>query len=131
MGRTFTYKLPVKGIWRTVEDEADNYENGTLYEVDNTHLMNYSVFDICMNNNELGCKGFYLYGYLRCRCQWYNGKFSKSMDTIAAELRLNRKTVLRLIHDLKSVGLVKFESSEAVYKDGELSKMANTYQVNV
>ena len=131
LGRTFTYKLPVKGIWRTPEDEEDNYWNGTFYEIDNTHLVNYSVFDICMSNKELGCKGFYLYGYLKCRCQWYNGKFNKSMDQIAAEVRLNRKTVMRLIHDLKNIGLVSYESSDVIYKDGELTQYANTYQVNI
>ena len=63
--------------------------------------------------------------------QWYNGKFNKSMDQIAADVRLNRKTVLRLIHNLKDVGLVSYESSEVIYKDGELTQYANTYQVNI
>lgn len=129
IGNNFTFKFPVKGIWRTEEDRLDCYENGTFFEIDNTHLVEYGVFEKCMNDKDLGCKGFYVYGYMKCRTQWHKGTYGSSFEKIAKELRLSKGTVMRIIHKLKDVGLLEWKSSDCQHRDGKIVQFANTYKV--
>jgi hypothetical protein len=68
--------FPVRGFWREDWAEEDDYYNGTFYEKDNTHQINFNVFMYCMADPELGVEGFYLYSML----VYANNKFPNGFD---------------------------------------------------
>lgn len=129
-GRNYKIKVPVRGLHRTMESLEDCYEDGTFFEIDNTHLIEYEIFEQCMMNKGLGSKGFFLYGYLKCHCQWHNGKYNHSMDNIAAETRMSRKTVMKYLGELQKSGLIVSEKNDCLYNQGELKQVANTYYIS-
>ena len=128
-GRNYKIKVPVKGLHRTTESLEDNYEDGTFFEVDNTHLIEYEVFDKCMSDKLLGCKAFYIYGYLKCNTQWHSGKYNHALSKIGEELRLSRKTVTKYIEELKRAELITSTKNDCLVVNGEIKQQANTYQI--
>ncbi|MGG4039284.1 hypothetical protein [Heyndrickxia ginsengihumi] len=51
--RKYMIKFPYKSFFRTKESEEDNYEDGTFYDVSNTHLIPFEVFMFCMSKKEI------------------------------------------------------------------------------
>ncbi|PLR99620.1 hypothetical protein [Bacillus sp. T33-2] len=128
-GKNYKIKVPVKGIWRTKESEAEGLEDGTFYEVGNTHEILFDVFVNCMENDNLGVCGFYLYGYLKYRCQWHSGKYNSSMDKISNEVGMSLNTVEKYLWRLKGAGLIEWEENICKRIDGKFVKKAHTYSV--
>lgn len=128
-GRNYKIKVPVKGIWRDNESEKEGYENGTFYEIENTHMIPFEVFMECMEDEELGVIGFYLYGYLKYRCQWH-GEYNSSVERIAEDVGMKFKATekyLKLLHDRMMIQQIKNECVR--YEDRYVQK-AHTYKVN-
>ena len=82
-----------------------------------------------MEESELGTKGFFVYGYLKYKCQWHSGKYNSSLVRIGKDLRLNKNTVKKYIDNLKKHNLLAYEVSDVVYMNGELSQNGNTYRM--
>lgn len=127
-GKNSKIKVPIKGIWRTGESKNENIEDGTFYDVSNTHLINFEVFIKCMENKGLGCIGFYLYSYLKYRCQWFE-EFNSSVERIGLELGICKSTTEKYICKLIENRLVDFKVNECLYVDGAFKKKANTYKL--
>lgn len=116
VGKRYTVKFPVKAFYRTQEDEEDNYENGTFFEIENTHQIPVEVFMFCMSNKELGVKGFYTYCYLQYRnnyCKYYAKKhnlvhrgYDVSLDKLQKELGMTKSTLKRTLDPLKKYNLI-------------------------
>ena len=68
-GRNYKIKVPVKGIHRDSESRSEGIEDGVFYDIANTHMVDFEVFAECME--KVGCKGFYVYGYLKWKCDIY------------------------------------------------------------
>ena len=127
-GKNYKVKVPVKGLFRSKESEEENYFDGTFYDISNTHLIPFEDFLLCMER-EIGVTGLYLYGYLRCNCQWHNGKYNSSLERIATDTGLSVNTVDRYIGKLINYGLVKYAEGTCKKIDGEFKRDANTYQI--
>lgn len=87
--------MPVKGFWRDEESELENLENGTFFEIWNTHMIDIDIFIYCMTNRELGVEGFYLYCFLK----YMNDKFKDGYD--CSNIKMSQLTGLS-IDEVKS-----------------------------
>jgi hypothetical protein len=127
-GKNYKIKIPVKGLWRDKQSEDEGIEDGTFYDISNTHMIPYDVFDKCMNDKELGCTGFYLYGYLKYRCQWHE-KYNSSFEHIGNDTGVSKNTVEKYLFKLEQKGLVNREEGESRFIDGQFKRDANTYKI--
>lgn len=127
-GRNYKIKIPIKGLWRSRESETDGCYDGTFYEIENTHEVKFEEFAKCMNS-EIGVIGFYLYAFIKSRCQWHDGKYNSSTERIAEDSGLSVATVERYIGKLLMNGMISYGEGECKKIDGEFRKGANTYRI--
>jgi hypothetical protein len=131
-GKNSKIKLPTKGLWRSDESEEDGHYDGTFYNVSRTHLVKFEVFVKCMGNKDLGCIGFYLYGYLKLKCQWYQGDYKKSIDKIAEETGLSTNTTEKYLSLLEIHKLIEHEENlKWFYHEGKIIREAHTYKLEL
>lgn len=129
-GRNFKIKVPVKAIWRNKESEEENIWDGTFYDISYTHEMLFDVFVKCMENEDLGVTGFYLYGYLKYRCQWFDGKFNRSIENIANDLGMSRNTADKYLTNLTKYGLINYQENENyMFYNEKIVREAHTYEI--
>lgn len=125
-GKNYKIKVPVKGLYRSEDSKEDNYMDGTFYDVSNTHLIEFDIFMKCMSEHELGCIGFYLYGYLKSKFQIHSNKYNSSYERLASDCELSESTVKRYVAVLESKGLIGCKEGDCSYDEG-FKKDANTY----
>jgi hypothetical protein len=121
-GNNYKVKVPIKGLSR-------NGENGTFYDIGYTHEMTFDLFAQCMES-ELGCSGFYLYGYLKYRCDKFK-EYCISMERLGEEVGMSKNTVDKYLTMLCVNGLVEYKNNSCKIVDGEFVKKANTYTVKL
>lgn len=126
-GRNFKIKYPVKGLWRSRESADEGYEDGTFFEVDQTHMIPFEVFIYCMENG-LGVTGFYLYSYLSYRCQWFE-EFNSSVERLGEDIGLSHNTTDKYVSRLVRHGLIDYKVNECVKIDGKYNKKPSTFNV--
>lgn len=120
-GNNSKIKVPVKGLNR-------NGENGTFYDIYYTHEMTFDLFVKCMES-ELGCSGFYLYGYLKYRCDKFK-EYNSSVERIGQDIGMSKNTVDKYLTMLCMSGLVKYKGNDCRLVEGKFNRKANTYLVN-
>ena len=128
-GKNYKIKVPVKGLWRDQISQVEGIENGTFYEIDYTHEIPFDVFARCMDRDSLGVVGFYLYGYVKYRCDKFN-KYNSSFERIGNEVGMSRNTADKYLTALIREGLIGYEESECVIVEGKFVKQAHTYSLN-
>jgi hypothetical protein len=119
-GKNYKVKVPVKALSR-------NEENGTFYDIGYTHEVTFDLFANCMEG-DLGCSGFYLYGYLKYRCDKF-GEYSCPLDRLGEEIGMSKNTVDKYLTILCQEGLVECKVNDCKMVDGEFVKKSNTYKV--
>lgn len=126
--RKYFVKFPVKGFYR--DDEEDCY-NGTFYEIDNTHEVPFEVFMFCMEKEDVGCTGFYLWCYLKMQDQIYKG-YDISVDDLADEVGIARRTLAQYLKVLRQYNMIDCKHNQDFFcvalKNDE--RKANTYYAN-
>lgn len=127
--RKYTVKYPVKAFYRSKESEEDHYEDGTFFEVDNTHLVPFEVFMFCMSKKELGCTGFYLWSYLQMQNQKFAGGYDVSLDDLASEVKIARSTMCEYLGSLREYEMIKCQHNQDYFclALSNEEKKANTY----
>lgn len=129
-GKNYKIKVPIKGLWRNADSEKENVYDGTFYEIDYTHEMSFNVFSKCMENEYLGVSGFYLYGYLKYRCDKFN-EYTSSIERIGTEVGMSKNTAEKYLTNLSLAGLIECNENECVKVDGEFKKKAHSYSMAV
>lgn len=129
IGKNFKYKIPVKGLWRTEESKNESIEDGTFFDISNTHMVSFEIFTYCMENKDLGCIGFYLYSYLKYRIQWFE-EFTSSIERISNDTGIKQTSTETYIHRLLLHRLIDHKVNECTKVDGEYKRIANTYKFN-
>jgi hypothetical protein len=119
-GKNYKIKVPVKALDR-------NGEEGTFYDISYTHEMGFDLFRMCMEG-DLGCSGFYLYGYLKYRCDKF-GEYCCPLDRLGEEIGMSKNTVDKYLTILCQNGLVECKVNDCKMVDGEFVKKSNTYKV--
>ena len=126
-GRNTKIKVPVKAIHRNGDIEI---LDGTFYEIEYTHEIPFVIFSLCMKNKELGCNGFYLYGYLKYRCDKFI-EYNSSLERIGNEIGMSKNTVDKYLTNLCQFGIIKRKDNKCKLLNGEYYKKANTYSINL
>lgn len=128
--RNYKIKVPVKALHRTNEDYKEGYLNGTFYEIENTHGIDPMIFMKCMENDELGTVGFYLYGYLKRNCDLYKGNYDISLNHMELETRIPERTLKKYLMNLNKYNFISVDRQEYVIGLPKEKRKSNTYKVN-
>ncbi|MBB2482973.1 hypothetical protein H5P36_22690 [Bacillus sp. APMAM] len=130
--RKYTIKYPVKAFHRTKESEEDNYEDGTFYEVDNTHLVPFEVFMFCMSKKEIGCTGFYLWSYLKMQNQKFVNGYDVAMHQLAIDIGIPKMTMVDHLKALRQYNMVDVIHNQEYFclLLDDSKRKANTYKTN-
>ncbi len=128
--RNSKINYPVKAFHRTPESEVDCYQDGTYYEKDNTHQVNFDVFMYCMADPELGVEGFYLYAL----SVYLNNKFRNGFDctheNFARLSGMSIKEVKAQLKKLEERNMIKCDHKPfCVDKPYDKKTKANTYWI--
>jgi hypothetical protein len=128
--KNFTVKYPVKAFNRIIDEE--DIEDGTFFEVENTHLIPFEVFLYCMSNDGIGCTGFYLYSYLKHMNDVFVGGYDISLEDLAEETGIADRTLDKYLGMLKGYQMIDFKHNQEFFAIGMKSedRMANTYITN-
>lgn len=103
--RTISY--PVKAFHRFEEAEQDNYYNGYFIYPDYTTRIDINVFIHCMSIKELGTKGFYLYCFLKSKCDYYPAhEYTRSIRDMSHDTGLGKTTLVDLITTLEEYNMI-------------------------
>ncbi|MED1863263.1 hypothetical protein P4V41_07325 [Fictibacillus nanhaiensis] len=129
-GKNYKIKVPIKGIWRSKESEEEGIEDGTFYEVDNTHCVPFEVFIECMENDQLGCIGFYLYCYMKSKYQIFETGYDVSLTELERCTGLSHKTLCRYLDRLKKYRMITCDVQNFVLGLDKGERKSNTYHVN-
>ena len=128
-GSNYKIKVPVKGLHRTQESRIEGIEDGVFYEIENTHRIDFDVFAECIE--KVGCKGFYVYGYLKYNCDKFTN-YRISLILLAREIGVHKDVLCDIVKSLVNIGLVHcYYNGYTVYdsKDNKYAKSANTYTI--
>lgn len=134
-----TIKQPLRSFYRELVDRDINYQSGTYFIIENTHLIEFEVFDFCMNNSELGCIGFYIYSYLKMMNDKFQCGYDAGRDRLSIETgiksttlekyrtRLRAYNMITLIHNQHyfSVGVTEDKRKASSNKSNHYSQFSN------
>lgn len=130
--KRYFIKKPLKGFFRYVTEGDILYETiGTFFEVDNTHNIPFEVFLFCMNNSEIGCTGFYLYSFLKYKCDLFKSGYDISLVNLSKQIKISERSLDKYLSLLKSYRMIDFYHNQDYFAVGMLKedKKANTYIV--
>lgn len=124
--RHYFVKYPVKAFYRTKEAKKAKIMDGTFYQCEHTHGIPTSEFLLCMSNEKIGTIGFYLYGYLKYKIDYYKGCFAQGVESIAKEIGLSKNTVLKYKDVLEENKLI-FVTHATYILNNKQQNIANIY----
>ena len=132
MSNRFFIKYPTKAFSRETTIKKEEYDtSGTFYDIENTHSLDFKIFAFSMSNKDIGCIGFYLYGYIKRQDYPRNGAdgYDVSIDNLSKETGIARKTLNRYLSTLKSYNMISFKHNQDFFAIGlkTIDRMANTY----
>ncbi|MGE7217151.1 hypothetical protein ACQKJC_11675 [Priestia koreensis] len=129
--KNFKVKRPVRAFTRTF-DEEEEILDGTFYYVDRTHLIPFDVFLFCMSKEDLGCVGFYLYSYLKCKNQLFTDGYDCPLLKLAQETGLSKRTLDKYLDNLKKYRMITAYHNQEFFAVGmrQEDRKANTYVTN-
>lgn len=127
-GKNYKIKIPVKAIWRNEDSQIEGIEDGTIYEIEYTHEMPFDVFMKCMSNKRIGIEGFYIYGYLKYRCDKF-GTYQSSIERIAEDLGMSRNTADKYLTGLAKEQLIAYKDNGCKLIEGQFKKQAYSYSI--
>ncbi|MFB5759082.1 helix-turn-helix domain-containing protein [Paenibacillus medicaginis] len=104
MSKNFKIKYPVKAFHRTEESRDENLNDGTFYDISNTHLFDINIFIDMVGNEEIGTIGFYLYQYLKYKNDLFKGGYTVSFEKLEKECGVSKNTIMKYSNLLESKG---------------------------
>ncbi|MEK4030760.1 hypothetical protein MKZ02_19780 [Pseudobacillus sp. FSL P4-0506] len=131
----YVIKKPIRAFTRHVNDEEaqEDYENdyidGTFYDVSNTTLIPFEVFLFCMENEQIGCTGFYLWSYLKMNNQFYDSGFDIPLEKLAEETGISKKSLSEYLKLLRKHRMIEVIHNQEAFVVGlrKEDRKANTY----
>lgn len=100
----YAVKSPVRHIGNGIDD-------GLFWSIENTHEIPAYVFKICMENEQLGCAGFYLYSilkYIEDKSSHFNknSTFELGNETLENITLWKLRKIIKVTDELVRVGLI-------------------------
>lgn len=127
--KSWKANMPVKMYNRwNEEDEADM--TGILDDISSTHNIPVSVFIYCMTDPELGVEGFYLYCFLKHKCDLFSS-FDCSNKRMVQLTGLSLSEIKNQLKNLEQRNMITSDHKPYCLNrpDDKVTK-ANTYSVN-
>lgn len=125
--------MPVKGIWRTPEDETNpevKYPTSTIHLFGNTHIVEMETFIYCITHPELGIEGFYLYCFLRKQYDKFRMGYDCSKRRMAQLTGLSIDEVKCQLENLERYNMITNDHKPwCPDKPDDKDPKANTYTV--
>ncbi|MCC3645831.1 hypothetical protein JGK52_03915 [Cytobacillus oceanisediminis] len=130
--RKYSIKYPVKAFERTLDEAGNIEQEGTFFEVENTHMIPFEVFMYCMDNKDIGTIGFYLYSYIKRMNDFYADGWDISIENMVLETGIAEKTLLRYLDKLKKFNLIQAVHNQEYFclALDPKERKANTYIAN-
>ncbi|KGR75056.1 hypothetical protein [Ureibacillus sinduriensis] len=122
--------FPVKAFYRGVWAEEDGYNNGTFWEIENTHMIDIDIFMYCMADKDLGVEAFYMYSFLLYQNDKFKKGFTCSIENLVSVTGLTVEIVKKQLRNLEKRNMIT-NNHMPFCKDkpeGKKTK-ANTYGV--
>ena len=130
--RRFFLKKPLKGFYRVVENEEECEIEGSFYSIERTHNVPFEAFAFSMSKESIGCIGFYLYSFLKQKNDIHSEGVDISIDNLAKDTMLSRRTVTNYLGVLKSYKMIDFIYNQDYFVIGMTEsdgRKATTYNV--
>ena len=124
-GKNSKFKVPLKAFHR-YDNEV---EDGTFYDVSNTHSVPFELFMEFMTDKEMGCGGFYVYSFLVYKNQILDTAYKNSVRRIAESIGMSSSQVGRYIKKLEQRKLIHRIEGFTSRVDNEFSRVADSYEV--
>lgn len=122
--RNFRIKKPLKAFNRQQEDSHDE-RTGTFYNVHNTHGIHYDIYNGIIQ--QFGCMGFYLYGFLKHKCDIFGG-YQASQYVLCDKLRItSSSTLFKYTNLLRDAGYIQIERKQ--FYPNSNDRVANVYKI--
>lgn len=103
INRRATCKYPVFGFERDYEDGCIE---GTFFDISDTTLIDMDTFLFCMNHEDLGANGFYVYAYLLDRSNKFDDDFNATYKRISQETGIGLNSITNIMNALRSHNLI-------------------------
>ncbi len=128
ISKTWTVNKPIKMYDRyNDEDEADQI--GTLDDIDNTHRVDVDVFIFCMTTPELGVEAFYLWSFLKHKCDMFK-TYDCSLDSMVEQTGMTKNRIVDNLKELEKRNMITNDHKPYCLNRPEGKKTkANTYGV--
>lgn len=128
--RNFKVKIPLRAFHRSTIAIDEGELNGTFYEVENTHRIDFRSFKNIIECSELGSVAFYIYGYLKHKTDIFKAGYQRSFIKIASDLSMSDKTVRKYTDILECYGFIDVERKTFdINLDNAEDHEANIYKV--
>jgi hypothetical protein len=126
---------PIKAFYLSEEDEEEGYLTGYFYEIENTTMIPISVFIYCMAKKDLGPLGFYVYCFLKYKCDYFYSitrvkGYTVSIDKLSNEIGVGRTKLLEMLKTLEEYNMIS--NSHNIYVLGlpqDKKVPPNTYTI--
>lgn len=103
---------PIKAFERNHND----IQNGSFYDISNTHGIEVETFLKCMSKKELGCEGFYLYSYIKCKNDWKGGHYwDIPIDQFTKACGMKKTKFLEVLAALEQYNMISIKHSPWVF----------------
>lgn len=122
---------PVKAFYRASWAEDEEYQNGTFWEIENTHNIDFDIFMYCMSDAELGVVGFYLYSWMKYMNDRFGGSFDCSRKRFMLLTELSLDIIKAQLKYLEERNMITNDHKPFCVdkQDWQITK-ANTYTIN-
>ncbi len=126
--RNWKVSMPVKMYDRFNGEYEEADTVGTLDEVDYTVNIPINIFMYCMANEEIGVEGFYLYSYLKSRCDVL-GSYDCSRKRFVRETGMSVDMINDMLVVLEKHNMIDNDHKPYVLnKPANKTAFANTYK---
>lgn len=99
-----------------IDDIDTDYDgDGTFYYADRTHIIDFRVFDFCMQTEDLGVTGFYIYSYLKHKNDLHKDGYDASRERLSNELGLSTATISRYRDALRKYNLIELKNNNETF----------------
>lgn len=127
-------KYPVYAFYDTdtkFEGATTHNSGGSFFDLTNTTKLDINVFLYCMSNSDLESTGFYLYSYLKWKCDCTEGEmFGIGYERLASETGLKLSKIKKYVKLLRQYNLLYCESGTYIIYGKDEKKNPNDLEPN-
>ncbi|HWO98440.1 MAG TPA: hypothetical protein VNM45_19330 [Bacillus sp. (in: firmicutes)] len=127
--------FPVKGFHYDTKSKDEEKFNGYFFYFDNTTEIDIRIFIYCMSRKELGTIGFYVYCFLKSKCDYFgsfydSNSYTRSIDDLVKDTGIGKAKLIQVLRILEEHNTITNTHNPFVINLPNHKKLpANTYTV--